>query len=64
MRVDLINEATTLNCTRRLMLRAFHDFGIGLYKGITLHVRLVMRNRKDVLQVTRILFNVDLMGAR
>lgn len=64
VRMDLVNKATALYRARRLVFRAFHDFSVSLNKRITFNIRFIMRIRKDILQVTRILFHVNFVCAR
>ncbi len=60
--VNLINEATALNGAGRAMFRSLNNLGISLDQRVTFNIRLVMRTRQDVLTMTRVLFDMDLMG--
>lgn len=62
--VNLIHQAAAFDRAGRLMFRAFDDFRVGLYERIAFNIRLVMRDREDVLEVAGVFFHVDLVGSR
>lgn len=62
--MNLINETAALNCRCGTMLITLYDLSVGLDEGITANIRLVVRVREDILEVTRIILYMNIMGAR